>query len=232
MPHSEDHDFGTIYQGNEHQILLMTPSIGKIVAYSVQEEALRYSWNVTGPKKALFFAGNEKWLVLCKELDIHPPTSGYLEVLEAKTGKIRGEFYPSFLESPSVKSFPSIHDGILWGDDILVAYRKYEDRLHFYVLPEGKLLFPYRLESCRIIQLVAWNKQLYVHYLDTRSQEYRIICWNMPPSPEGAQAPNNLPKPTLIQPEYKKEASLCNRIYACISTVFDWLASILHWLWH
>lgn len=184
-----------------------------------------FSWEISDRDRYYPECANEKWLVLffstASYEEIHAAS---IKVVDAKTGASCGEFCV-----PYVGAIDFSYDFTLWGSSILVA--KKEDTLLFWLLPEGRKLPSWKLENCKIQQIHVSGKQLLVHYEDRNSSQYRVISLNTPPSPEEAAAPNDLPHLSLIQPE-RKELSLCERIYSCVSLIFDWLASIWHWFWH
>ena len=189
-----------------------------------------FAWEISEMTRYTHFAhANEKWLVLFNR----PPAissfdesqMAYIEIRDAKTGAFCGKFFMPY-ELRSLNEY----DFTLWGSSILVA--KKEDTLLFWSLPEGRKLPSWKLENCKIRQVIVSGKQLLVHYEDKNSGQYRVISWNTPPCSEETNAPNDLPKLTLNQPERKKvsEASLCDRIYACVQDIFAWLASLFRWL--
>lgn len=178
------------------------------------------SWEISPGDRYAFACANEKWLVLFfSTLSYEEMHVTSIKVVDAKTGVSRGEF--------SVPYSLKLNEFTLWGKSILVA--KKEDALLFWLLPEGRALPSWKLENCKIRQVIVSGKQLVVHYEDRSSGQYRVISLNTPLSPEEAGAVNDLPKLTLIQPE-RKELSLCDRIWACVSLIFDWLADIFRWL--
>lgn len=215
MPHPVHPNFLMIPFASSSSLFLCTRPLKNIVACTLKEGAFTYAWDQADPKKARFLCANAQWLVLCCYNEEKEPR--LTVVREAQTGRVAGEFHLPFSTKDSAT---------LWGKDILVTNDIYADTLHFWSLPEGASLLSYKFERCKIKQVLVRGKQLFVHYLDLRSGQYRIISWNTPPCPGEAGAPNDLPKLTLIQPERKEEASLCDRIYACVSSIFDWLASL------
>lgn len=225
MPHPVHPNFLMIPFASSSSLFLCTRPLKNIVACTLKEGAFTYAWDLADPKKARFLCANAQWLVLsCYNEEKEPRLT---VVREAQTGRVAGEFHLPF----STKDRAT-----LWGKDILVTNDICADTLHFtlhfWSLPEGTFLLSYKFEQCKIKQVLVRGKQLLVHYQDLQSGQYRIISWNTPPCPGEAGAPNDLPKLTLIQPERKEalEASLCERIWACVSGIFDWLEDIFRWL--
>ena len=214
-----DHSVDRVFlRSNDEDLISCVPTI--------ENRGEQLSWEISKPTNTFYVCANEKWVVLSRNI-VHEQDliATELRVLDAKTGRICGEFPTPFkaLSSSSVTLQTT-----LWGDSILVAW--HEDTLHFRSLPEGHALPSYKWEGCKITKVFPCGKQLVVSYKNMTSNECRVISWNTPPCPEEAGAPNELPHMTLIQSERKEEVSLCERIYACVSGIFDWFASLFRWL--
>ncbi len=245
---------------NSHQLFFLGNDNRSIVAYIVENGALKLHWEKSGilpsPLAISLACANERYLLvetsrLCaysmktigQQYDIE------LEVFDTQTGESKGSFTCSFIHFQSDKN--PHYTFQIWHDDILAVQ---DDKgWHFWELPHGRRLHSIELENSSPVQTVASKTELALLFQEKSNKHFRLLdLSNMtqlkpslpnlilhPPAQIPTQA--SLMRKALAEQRANEETpppqplppepSFFEEIYTYFWSAFSWLTETWSWLW-
>lgn len=167
---------------NSHQLFFLGNDSRSIVAYIVENGALKLHWEKSGilpsPLSICLACANERYLLvetsrLCaySMTTIGQQDDVELEVFDTQTGESKGSFTCSFVGSQSDKN--PHYTFQIWHDDILAVQ---DDKgWHFWELPHGRRLHSIELENSSPIQTVASKTELALLFQEKSNNHFRLL---------------------------------------------------------